>query len=94
MTKRSSRKAKKKTSPEKKRPSEKKKLPENGAWLPSRGGMIALGVVSLLLAAWITIQGMKVGSFGESVLYGLGFGASIWIVFGLVFVVNKFLRGR
>lgn len=88
MAKRSSSKAKKKTKAGNDKPS------GSGAWLPTRTGMIILGAVSLLLAAWITIQGMKVSSFGESVLYGLGFGASIWFVFGLVFFVNKVLRGR
>lgn len=87
MAKRSSKKKKKKK-PGNNNP------PENGAWLPTRGGLIALGVISLLLAAWITIEGMKVNDFSESLLWGLGFGASIWMVFGVVFFVNKVLRGR
>ncbi|MFZ0546657.1 MAG: hypothetical protein WAM60_14520 [Candidatus Promineifilaceae bacterium] len=88
MTKRSPKKAKKKTKPG------NDISQQNGAWLPTRGGLIAVGVASLLLAAWTTIQSMKVSDFGESLLWGLGFGASIWVIFGFVFVLNKFLRGR
>jgi hypothetical protein len=72
----------------------KKPMPQHENWLPTRTGLIAVGVVSLILAVMITIQATKVSSLGESVLYGLGFGASIWVVFGLVYFVNKFLRSR
>ena len=90
MSKRSSKNRKKKSKP---KVNMSTPSPE-GAWLPSRTGLIILAVVSLALAVWVTVQGMKVGDFGQSVLYGLGFGASIWVVFGLVFFVNKVLRGR
>jgi hypothetical protein len=86
VTKRSSKKSKSKKS--------NTQIQQAGPWLPSRGGMIALGIVSLLLVAWVTFQGMKVNDFGESLLWGLGFGASIWVIFVVVFAVNKFLRGR
>jgi hypothetical protein len=88
VAKRSSRKAKKK------KRAVNSNVQENQNWLPTRGGLIVLAVVTLLLAGWITVQGMEVNGFGESLLWGLGFAASIWVVFGLVFFVNKFLRGR
>jgi len=64
------------------------------AWLPTRAGLITVGVISILLAAWITIQATKVSNLGESLLWGLGFGGSIWLVFGVVYFVNRFLRNR
>lgn len=64
------------------------------AWLPARTGLLILGAVSLTLGAWTTIQALKVSGLVESVLWGVGFAASIWVVFGVVFFVNKKLRGR
>jgi len=87
--------AKKTTQPKKKKSGAKNNLPpKNEAWLPTRSGLMAVGVASILLAIWITIQATKVSSLGESLLWGLGFGGSIWLVFGLVYFVNRFLRNR
>jgi hypothetical protein len=87
--------AKRSTQQKKKKSSVKsKQTSKDGPWLPTRGGLITVGVTSFLLAAWTTIQATKVSSLGESLLWGLGFGASIWLIFGLVFFVNKFLRNR
>ena len=88
MTKQSTQQKKEKSSANKNQPS------KNEAWLPTRGGLMAVGVISILLAVWITIQAIKVSSLGESLLWGIGFGGSIWLVFGLVYFVNRFLRNR
>jgi hypothetical protein len=88
VTKKSTRQKKKKSGAKQKQPS------KTGAWLPTRGGLMAVGVASVLLTIWITFQATKVSSLGESLLWGLGFGGSIWLIFGLVFFVNKFLRNR
>ncbi len=63
-----------------------------GQWLPTRTGLYILTFVSLVLAAWTTWQVSSALSPLESILWGLGFGASIWLVFALVFVVNRWLR--
>ncbi|MCB9135008.1 MAG: hypothetical protein H6636_06255 [Anaerolineales bacterium] len=67
---------------------------KNEGWLPTRTGLVAVAVVSIFLAVMVTFQATKVSGFGESLLYGLGFGGSIWLIFGLVFFVNKILRKR
>lgn len=86
----------KNTSKQKQKKSGKNKTQptQNAGWLPTRTGLIAVAVVSLFLTVMITFQATKVSTLGESLLYGLGFGASIWFIFGLVFFVNKLLRKR
>jgi len=84
----------KKSQQKKKKSGAKNQSPQNEAWLPTRSGLIAVAVASIFLSIWITIQAAKVSSLGESILYGLGFGGSIWLIFGLVYFVNKFLRNR
>jgi hypothetical protein len=88
VTKRSSEKTNKNKN------SKKKNVPSNEPWIPTRGGLIILAIASLSLTVWVTWQGLKVGTFGESLLWGLAFGASIWMIFGIVFAINRFLRGR
>lgn len=66
----------------------------NQPWLPTRTGLIVLAIATFLLAVWTTLQAVKVSGLGESILWGLGFAASIWVIFGVVFFINKWLRGR
>ncbi len=64
----------------------------SGAWLPTRTGLYVLTFVSLALAAWTTWQVSRALSLLESVLWGIGFGGSIWVIFLGVFLLNRFLR--
>jgi hypothetical protein len=63
-----------------------------GAWLPTRGGFITVGVVSLALAVWTAIQAARALPLLESILWGLVFGGSIWAIFLIVYLVNRYLR--
>ncbi len=63
-----------------------------GAWLPTRGGFITVGVVSMALAIWTAYQANRALPLWESILWGLIFGGSIWAIFLIVFLVNRYLR--
>ena len=65
----------------------------NEAWLSNRTGLIVLSVISLVMAAFMAWNLYPVEGVG-AILWGLGFGASIWIVFILAFLFNSFLRGK
>lgn len=70
----------------------RRQIAESEAWLPSRGGFITVGVVSLALTIWTAIQANRALPLLESILWGLVFGGSIWAIFLIVYLVNRFLR--
>lgn len=84
----------------KKKPKKKIQEPEitenttDDAWLPPRAGLTILVVVTVAFIAWTTWQGMKTTSFGESLVTGLILGGSIWVIFLVIFLFNRFVRRR
>jgi hypothetical protein len=65
----------------------------NEPWLSQRTGLITITVLSIVLAAFM-IWNLYPSEGAMAILWGLGFGASIWAIFGLSFLFNKFLRGK
>lgn len=63
-----------------------------GPWLSITTGLKTIAVLSLLVAAWTAWQLSKALPWWESILWGLGFGASIWLVFYLAFRLQVWLR--
>ena len=59
-----------------------------------RNGMIGMGTLSLALAAWTAWQVHAFKPWPESILWGLGFGAAIWLVFALAFSFNRWARKK
>lgn len=53
-----------------------------------------MAVVSLMLAAFMTWQLQESEGLGRAILWGLGFGAAIWLVFLGSLAFNRWLRGR
>lgn len=87
MAKKTGRKRTKKTREE--------ELPDfSGPWIGWRKGLVFLGFVSLATVAYFTWQLGRVMSFGEALLWGLGYGVGVWIIFGLALAFNKWVRGR
>jgi hypothetical protein len=70
----------------------RKQMAADEAWLPSRGGFITVGVVSLALTIWTAVQAARALPLLESIVWGLVFGGSIWAIFLIVYLVNRFLR--
>lgn len=88
MAKKSQRKSKQ--SPDKQ---EDAKPLTNEPWLSKRTGLIAMVILSIILIGFMVWQ-LYPGMGLESILWGLGFAASIWVVFGIFYLFNTFVRGR
>ncbi len=63
-------------------------------WLSRRQGIRAIAAVSVLLAVWTTWQLSQSIGLGESILWGLGLGASIWLVAGFAFLFIRWIRPK
>ena len=70
---------------------EKKPDLQSNAWISFRSGAIIIGVLSVGMAVLTTIQAMEVKPLGEAILYGLLFGASLWVVFFGLILINRLL---
>ncbi|NPA91579.1 MAG: hypothetical protein GXO55_09060 [Chloroflexi bacterium] len=69
--------------------------PSHPGWIPPRTGVFIITLISLALAFFVGIQvywktGMADAAFRMAVVYG----ASIWVIFGLVLVITQILRRR
>lgn len=63
-------------------------------WLGKRTGLIIMAVLSLAIAAFMTWNlAPSEGTFG-ALLWGLGFAAAIWGIFGLSYAFNTWVRRR
>ena len=66
----------------------------NDPWISMRTGLITVTVVSIgmaVLTAWMTIPAL--GWF-EGILWSLGFGVAVWLVFAGFFYFNRFVRAK
>jgi hypothetical protein len=66
----------------------------SGPWLSKRTGYRTIGIISLLLAAFMAWQLWPSEGPFRSILWGLGFGAAIWGVFFLSLAFNTWIRRR
>jgi hypothetical protein len=66
----------------------------NDPWLSWRTGMLTNSVISLALAIFIIWQIYPVGGLGQALLWGIGAGLSIWLVFFVSYFVNSRIRRR
>ena len=66
----------------------------NQAWISMRTGLIVMAVVSIGmggLTAWSAVQTQ--GTL-KGILWGLGFGAAVWVVFAVALMFNRVMRGK
>jgi hypothetical protein len=62
-------------------------------WIGKRTGLIIVAVVSVALVAFMAyILIPALDDPVEGLLWSLGFGASIWVVFGGFYAFNKYIR--
>jgi len=66
--------------------------PASGPWLSMRSGITGMTALSLALGGWTAWQVHAARPWGESLLWGLGFGAGIWLVFGLAYAFTSRMR--
>jgi hypothetical protein len=73
----------------------RKEVPRrNEPWLGQRTGLVAMGILSLALAGFMTWQLIPSEGVLRAILWGLGFAAAIWGVFFLSYLFNTRVRGR
>jgi uncharacterized membrane-anchored protein len=64
-------------------------------WISMRSGLIVMAVVSLGLAIWTAYQTSLTNvSLINSILWGIVFGGSLWLVFFGFILFNRFLRKK
>lgn len=63
-------------------------------WISMRSGLIVMAIVSIGLAAWTAYQSYPQSSLVDSILWGVVFGGSLWLVFFGFMLINRFLRKR
>ncbi len=62
-------------------------------WIPMRTGLILVGIASIVMAVLTGIQTIPALGWGEGLLWSLGFGAMIWVVFfGNMWLMKLFRR--
>ncbi|MDX1612710.1 MAG: hypothetical protein R3300_00290 [Candidatus Promineifilaceae bacterium] len=68
----------------------------NDPWLSRRTGLIVVAVISLIVAVFMTWNASTADDigWGEALLWGLGFGVSIWVIFSLSLLFFGWIRGR
>ena len=67
---------------------------QSDAWISMRTGLTIVTVVSAgmaVLTAWMTIPAI---GWLEGLLWSLGFGAAVWLVFIGFFYFNRVVRGK
>lgn len=65
----------------------------NDPWIEKRTGITLIALVSVALALFVIWQLYPVMGL-ESILWGIGFSAGIWGVFGLTYLFNTRMRGK
>lgn len=86
--------AKKKQTTKKGNKMNTKKQQSADAWIPMRQGLIIVTIVSLAmmgLTGYITIDAL---GWGEGLLWTVGFGAAIWLVFAGFLYFNLYIRKK
>ncbi|MDX1436876.1 MAG: hypothetical protein R3335_08700 [Anaerolineales bacterium] len=64
----------------------------NEPWISQRSGKIIITVLSTGLAVWMTWQITPALGLAEAALWGIGFGASIWLIFLGMQYFQKWIR--
>lgn len=63
-------------------------------WIKKRNGFIYIGILSVALAVFTGWQLYPSEGLSRSIMFGLGFGVAIWIVFGVSLTFGEWMRGR
>lgn len=63
-------------------------------WLGMRTGMLIMGVVSLGMAGLTAYTAAPAIGWPEAIFWGLVFGLGVWLVFGIFYYFNLFVRGK
>jgi hypothetical protein len=64
---------------------------QSSAWIPFRRGVILIALLSVGMTILTIYQAIQVKPLGDAILYGLGFGASLWLIFFGFILLNRLL---
>lgn len=64
------------------------------AWIPMRTGLIVVTLMSVAMAALTAYTVIPAFGWGEGLLWSLGSGGAVWLVFVGFFLFNRFVRGK
>jgi hypothetical protein len=74
------------------RESKQKDMLRAEPWITMRSGLIIITITSLGMAVLTAIQAVPAKGWLEGLLWSVGFGASIWVIFfGMIFI-NRFFK--
>ena len=63
-------------------------------WIGRNSGFTVIGLLSVAMCVFMAWQLFPTEGLLRSILWGLGFGAAIWVVFGLSLAFNTLVRGK
>ena len=63
-------------------------------WISMRTGMIVITVTSVLMAILMAWSAIPTKGIFQGLLWGIGAGIGVWLVFGLAFLFNILVRGK
>jgi len=63
-------------------------------WLSQRTGLIIMGAVSLILVGLVVWETYSAVGIGRALIWGIGFGLSVWVVFLFFYAFNRWVRRR
>ncbi len=72
--------------------SQKEPVVEKGPWISMKSALRIITAVSILMAALTAWRVIPVMGWGSGLLYGLLFGALIWVVFFVMQIFFRWLR--
>ena len=68
--------------------------PLSDPWISMRSGMIIMAVISLGMAGLTAYTAAPAIGWPEAIFWGLVFGFGVWLVFGIFFYFNYFIRRK
>ena len=71
---------------------EEQKKDFSDPWLGKKTGLIVIAILSVALVIFLAFTFIPALGLAEGLLWSLGFGATIWIIFGGYYAFNKFVR--
>ncbi len=66
--------------------------PLSSAWIPMKTGLVVISLVSVLMAVLTAWSAIPDKGWGLGILYGVLFGALIWVVFYVSQAVFRWLK--
>lgn len=67
---------------------------KNDPWISKQLGIIIITIISLAMGIYTGTQTVPALGWLEGLLWAVGYGGSIWLVFMIALLFNRYVRGR